>query len=87
MTAYELADWDGGPNIGNHTPQLPWESLFQGTGEENSTNSQTSDLAGIMWFLSWLWKIGGGHSPVSVSWIEEKSLFNLTRILNTNSTH
>ena len=24
---------------GDHTPQPPWESLFQGTGEENSANS------------------------------------------------
>ena len=29
--------------MGDHTPWPPWESLFQGTGEENSADSRTSD--------------------------------------------
>ena len=54
-SASVLADRDGGPPIqkggpegvfqlsGDHTSQPPWKSLFQGTGEENSADSQTSD--------------------------------------------
>ena len=50
-----LADRGCGPSIqkegpdgvfqlsGDHTPQPPWKSLFQGTGEENSADSRPSD--------------------------------------------
>lgn len=41
------------PTIEDHTPQ-PWrESLFQGTGEADATDSQPSDSGETMQTLSW----------------------------------
>ena len=64
-SASGLADQGGGPSIqkggpegvfqlsGDHTPQPPLENLFQGTGEENSADGQTSDSGRTMRFSSW----------------------------------
>ena len=69
------ADWGGGPSIqkggpegvfqlsGDHTPQPPWESLLQGTGEENLSDSRTSDSGGTMQFSSWPWNTGPALYP------------------------
>ena len=74
-SASELADRGGGPSIqqggpegvfqlpGDHTPQSPWESLVQGTGEENLADSRTSDSGGTMRFSSWLWNTGPALYP------------------------
>ncbi|KAI3372456.1 hypothetical protein L3Q82_022939 [Scortum barcoo] len=40
---------------GDHTSQPPREGLRQGTGEENSADSQTSDSGGTMRFSSQSW--------------------------------
>ena len=48
---------------GDHTPQPPWENLFQGTGEENSADSQTSDSGGTMRLSSWLQNTGSALNP------------------------
>ena len=80
-SASGLANWGGGPSIqkgglegvfqlsGDHTPQPLWESLFQGTGEDNSNDSQTSDSGGTMQFLSWLWNTSSSNPHcISLSW-------------------
>ena len=47
----------------DHTPQPPWESLFQGTGEENSVDGWTSDSGGTMRFSSGLRNTGPALYP------------------------
>lgn len=44
---------DGSPTIEDHTPQPSRESLFQGTGEDDTTDSQPSDSGETMQTLSW----------------------------------
>lgn len=36
-------------SAGDHTPQHPWASLFQGAGEENLVDSQTWDSGKTLW--------------------------------------
>ena len=38
-----------------HNPQLSWEGLLKGAGEESAAASRTSDPRGPMWFSSWPW--------------------------------
>ena len=52
------------PTIGESYSQPPWESLLQGTGEENSAYSRTSDSGGTMRFSSWPWNTGPALSPL-----------------------
>ncbi len=48
---------------GDHTPQPPQESLWQGAGEENSADSRTSDSGGTVRFSSRSWHTGPALYP------------------------
>lgn len=51
-------EFDDCSNYRDHTPQFPWQSLFQVTTGENVIISWTSDSGRTMRFSSWLENIG-----------------------------